>query len=89
MSGIYTVSFAEQAYKQLDKLDKPVRLRIARKVQELTVDPRPAGSIPLKGEPDLWRVRVGDYRIVYAIRDGELLVLVLSVAHRREVYRDL
>lgn len=89
MSGPYAVAFEDQALRQLGKLDKPVRLRISRKVRELAVDPRPAGSIPLKGDTDSWRVRVGDYRIVYTIRDGELLVLVLSVAHRREVYRDL
>lgn len=89
MSEPYTVSFADQALKQLGKLDKPIRLRITRKIRELAVDPRPAGSTPLKGDTESWRVRVGDYRIVYAIHDGTLVVLVLSVAHRREVYRDL
>ncbi|MBR8742927.1 type II toxin-antitoxin system RelE/ParE family toxin [Nocardiopsis sp. MG754419] len=89
MSEPYTVTFVDQAYKQLDKLDRPVRVRIMRKIRELATDPRPAGSIPLKGDTDSWRLRVSDYRIVYAIRDGELVVLMLSVAHRREVYRDL
>ena len=89
MSGDYEVSFADQVLKQLRRLDKPVRLRIARKVQELSSDPRPPGSIPLKGESEAWRVRVGDYRIVYSINDGRLVVLVLSIAHRSEVYRDL
>ncbi|MES0835596.1 MULTISPECIES: type II toxin-antitoxin system RelE family toxin [Nocardiopsidaceae] len=85
----YEVAFEDQALKQLAKLDKPVRMRIFRTVRELAVDPRPAGSIPLKGDTDAWRVRVGDYRVVYTVHDGRLLVLVLSVAHRREVYRDL
>ncbi|NYH52510.1 mRNA interferase RelE/StbE [Nocardiopsis arvandica] len=89
MSDLYTVSFADQALKQLGKLDKPIRLRIARKVQELAADPRPSGSIPLKGDTGAWRVKAGDYRIIYMIHDGQLVVLVLSVAHRREVYRDL
>ncbi len=48
-----------------------------------------AGNIPLKGDIESWRIRVGDYRIVYTVHDGRLVVLVLSVAHRREVYRDL
>ncbi|MFE6384824.1 type II toxin-antitoxin system RelE family toxin [Nocardiopsis dassonvillei] len=89
MNEPYAVSFADPALKQLGKLDKPIRLRIARKVRELAVDPRPAGSIPLKGDTESWRIRVGDYRIVYTIHDGRLVVLVLSVAHRREAYRDL
>lgn len=88
MSELYEVSFADQALKQLRGLDKPVRLRIARKTRELAADPRPPGSIPLKGSSDAWRVRVGDYRIIYAIQDGRLVVLVLSVAHRRQVYVD-
>lgn len=85
----FEVSFADTVLKQLRRLDKPVRLRIARKVQELASEPRPPGSIPLKDSGEAWRVRVGDYRIVYSIDDGRLLVLVLGVAHRREVYRDL
>lgn len=89
MSDPYTLSFAAPALKQLGNLDKPVRLRIARKIRELALDPRPPGSIPLKGDSESWRVRVGDYRIVYTIYDGRLVVLVLSVAHRSEVYRDL
>jgi mRNA interferase RelE/StbE len=89
VNGPYTVSFAGPALKQLGKLDKPIRLRIARKVRELAVDPRPPGSIPLKGDTESWRIRVGDYRIVYTIHDGWLVVLVLSGAQRREVCRDL
>lgn len=85
----YEVSFEETARKQFLRLDKPVRARIARKVQELAFDPRPPGSIPLKGPSEAWRARVGDYRIIYAVDDGRLVVLVLSVAHRREVYRGL
>lgn len=85
----FEVSFDEPVLKQLRRLDKPVRARISRAVRELAADPRPPGSIPLKGPREVWRVRVGDYRIVYAIDDGRLVVLVVSVAHRREVYRDL
>ncbi|MEU1897706.1 type II toxin-antitoxin system RelE/ParE family toxin [Nocardiopsis dassonvillei] len=62
---------------------------MASKVRELAVDPRPAGSIPLQEDTESWRIRVGDYRIVYTIHDGRLVVLVLSVAHRREDYRGL
>ncbi|GAA1463655.1 type II toxin-antitoxin system RelE/ParE family toxin [Nocardiopsis exhalans] len=63
--------------------------RVVDKARALAKGPRPPGCVRVKGAVDLWRVRVGDYRLVYTIRDGELLVLVLSVAHRSEVYRDL
>ncbi|MEU2973872.1 type II toxin-antitoxin system RelE family toxin [Nocardiopsis alba] len=89
MSSTYSLSFAASALKQLGKLDKPVRIMITRRIRELSTDPRPSGSIPLKGDSDSWRIRVGDYRVVYTIQDGRLIVLVLSVAHRSEVYRDL
>ncbi|WP_460750527.1 type II toxin-antitoxin system RelE family toxin [Nocardiopsis oceani] len=55
----------------------------------LAADPRPTGSIPLKGNAEARDVRVGDYRIIYSIHDGKLVVLVLSVVHRSEVYRDV
>ena len=88
MTELHTVSFEDQALKQLGKLDKPVRWRVARKVRELAADLRPTGSIPLEGNAEAWRVRVGDYRIIYAVHGGKLVVLVLGVAHRREAYRD-
>jgi len=57
------------------------------RIDALADGPRPAGAKKLKGGGELWRIRVGDYRIVYAVRDRILLVLVVRVAHRREVYR--
>jgi len=56
-------------------------------IDALAQEARPAGCVKLAGSPDLYRIRVGDYRIVYQIKDNELLVLVLSIGHRREVYR--
>jgi mRNA interferase RelE/StbE len=58
-------------------------------LDELAHDPRPSGVKKLQGLDDTYCVRVGDYRVVYEIQDNLLIVLVLSVAHRREVYRDL
>jgi len=58
-------------------------------VDALQAEPRPHGARPLVGYPDLWRVRIGDYRVIYAIKDAELVVLALHVAHRRGVYRNL
>jgi len=61
--------------------------RIVRAVNALKTDSRPAGARPLVGYSGLWRIRVGDYRVVYTIRDAEFVVLALRVAHRSGVYR--
>ena len=83
----YTIEISTSAAKAVDKLEKANRLRVVGAIELLSVDPRPPGAKMLRGgEQGRWRVRVGDYRIVYAIEDDRLLVLVLRVAHRREVY---
>ena len=65
-----------------------MRRRLTGAIELLSIDPRPPGAVMLRvGDRGRWRVRVGDYRIVYAIEDGDLVVLVLRIAHRREVYR--
>jgi len=60
---------------------------VARKIDALSGDPRPPGVEKLRGAENLWRVRVGDYRIIYTVRDEVVLVLVIRIGHRREVYR--
>lgn len=83
----YTIETSTTAAKAIAKLQKANRLRIVGAIELLGVDPRPPGAKMLRGgDQGRWRVRVGDYRIVYAIEDDRLLVLVLRVAHRREVY---
>ena len=83
----YTIEMSTSAAKAVDKLEKANRLRVVGAIELLSVDPRPPGAKMLRGgEQGRWRVRIGDYRIVYAIEDDRLLVLVLRVAHRREVY---
>ena len=83
----YMIEISTSAAKAVDKLEKATRLRIVGAIELLSVDPRPPAAKMLRGgEQGRWRVRVGDYRIVYAIEDDRLLVLVLRVAHRREVY---
>jgi mRNA interferase RelE/StbE len=76
-----------EAKKTLLGLPSADRLRIARRIDELALDPHPAGSVKLKGDAHAYRVRQGDYRILYEVRDRVLLVLVLSIGHRRDVYR--
>nr|WP_282600233.1 type II toxin-antitoxin system RelE/ParE family toxin [Patulibacter sp. SYSU D01012] len=77
---------APAAARQLRKLDPQVRRRIQAALELLAQDPRPPAATRLVGGAGEWRVRTGDYRIVYEIHDGTLLVLVLRIGHRRDVY---
>jgi mRNA interferase RelE/StbE len=83
----FAVAFSPAAHRQLGKLDPPARRRIQAAVELLADDPRPPSAKKLIGESSQWRVRTGDYRVVYTIRDDILIVLVLAVGHRREIYR--
>lgn len=85
----YAVSFTASAAATFSKLPTDAQRRIAAKVDALILAPRPPGAEKLQGEEALYRVRVGDYRIVYRVDDGRLLVLVVRVAHRSDVYRQL
>ncbi|MFZ0890361.1 MAG: type II toxin-antitoxin system RelE/ParE family toxin [Candidatus Binataceae bacterium] len=83
----YRVDVSPGARRELRALDSGTRDRILRALVKLETEPRPAGAKKLKGGHELWRIRVGDYRIVYEVRDRILVVLVVRIAHRREVYR--
>ncbi len=83
----YRIEVALAAARQLRKLDHPARRRIEAAVELLASAPRPPGAKKLVGGEGEWRVRTGDYRIVYEIHDHVLRVLVLAVGHRRNVYR--
>ena len=81
----YTVLILPSAQKQLNKLPNAIATRIEDKMMELGDDPRPPGCKKLKGR-EAWRIRIGDYRVIYAINDGRLIVTVIIIGHRREVY---
>jgi len=81
----YRVEFEPAAVRALGKLERSVQKRIQGVVDVLALPPRPPAAKKLVGS-ELWRVRTGDYRIVYAIEDERLLVVVVKVGHRREVY---
>jgi mRNA interferase RelE/StbE len=85
----YRVDVTRDALRSLAKLDKPVRRRIQAAIDKLQNDPRPAGMIPLRGAPGAYRVRGGDHRGIYTVDDGRLLVVVIDVGHRREIYRQV
>ena len=84
----YRVEFAAAALRQLRKLDRVAQRRVQAAVELLAGEPRPSGAKKLVGGDGEWRVRAGDYRIIYEIHDGILLVLVVAVGHRRDIYRN-
>jgi mRNA interferase RelE/StbE len=84
----YTVTVERSAAKFIrDLTDKRLSLRLRNAIDTLAENPRPAGCVKLQGAQELYRVRVGDYRIVYQIQDAMLIVLVVQIGHRREIYR--
>ena len=86
---MYRVIIKPSAEKQLDRLPPNIRRRVVEALTALQDESRPPGCAKLAGTDDLWRIRVGQYRVVYTIRDEELLLLVVRVAHRKDVYRGL
>ena len=82
----YSVILARSVRKSLDRLPDLVVARILSRLSELETNPRPAEVKKLKGR-DAWRVRVGDYRVIYEIHHRVMQVIVITVGHRREVYR--
>lgn len=83
----YRIEFSRYAQKQFRKLPPQIQQRLEPQIDALTEKPRPSGAKKLEGEDNQYRIRVGDYRIVYKIHDAVLLVILLRIGHRREVYR--
>ncbi len=83
---LYEVTVSRSAEKELNKLGSIWIDKICRAIENLAKDSRPSGCEKLKGSKDLWRVRVVDYRIVYAVDDEIRIVSVERIAHRKEVY---
>lgn len=83
----YRVSLLPRAIRDLERIPRPFRIRLMHAIHALADDPRPQGVVKLQGDENLWRVRVGQYRVLYEIHDGRLIVLVVRAGHRRNVYR--
>jgi mRNA interferase RelE/StbE len=83
----YQIEFVKQAAKQFKSLPDLVQQRISPKIDALAIEPRAIGAVKLAGAEDLYRIRVGEYRVIYSIEDDLLVILVVKIAHRREVYR--
>jgi mRNA interferase RelE/StbE len=82
----YSLEIKPAAAKELDALDNTLFARVDRKILVLAENPRPPGCKKLRGYKDQWRIRVGDWRVVYIIDDAAKRVSVTRVAHRSEVY---
>jgi mRNA interferase RelE/StbE len=85
----YSVTFARSARKELEKLPLPVARRVIKLIEALAKAPRPPGVIRLQGNKNLWRIRIGDYRVIYSIDDAARVIDISVVRHRRDAYRQL
>jgi mRNA interferase RelE/StbE len=83
----YRIEFTHRACKQFKSLSREVQLRLRPRIESLAKNPRPRGVKKLADSESIYRLRDGDYRVVYQVQDKVLLVLVLKIGHRREVYR--
>jgi mRNA interferase RelE/StbE len=83
----YAVTFARSARRELEGLEHQHIARVLGRIEGLAAEPRPSGAKKLQGSQQLWRIRVGDYRIVYAVNDRQRVVDVVRIRHRRDVYR--
>jgi mRNA interferase RelE/StbE len=84
---VYKVRFTPAAERQLKKLSPQVVAQLQPFFESLALEPRPPGVKKMKNVVNRWRVRSGNYRIIYEIQDQQLIVLVINVGHRREVYQ--
>ena len=83
----YKIEFSSSAMKQFNKLPKEVQRKIVNVIDPLSEEPRPSGVVKLSGETILYRIRVGNYRVIYHIKDDRLEVLILKIGHRRDIYK--
>ena len=82
----YAIEIRRSAQKNLNKIDRQDQNRIISAIKSLSETPRPDGCKKLSGRP-AWRIRIGSYRVIYEIQDDRLIIMVVHVGHRREVYR--
>ena len=87
-SNRYTIRFAPTANRNFDRLPVQIRWRVRAAIDRLAVNPRPPGVRKIRGNLGDYRIRVGQYRVLYDINDAEILVYIVRIGHRREVYRN-
>ena len=82
----YSISFVRSARKELESLPVPLLRRVLTKIEGLSKNPRPVGCKKLLGSQNLWRIRIGDYRVVYSVIDREVRIEIITVRHRSQAY---
>ncbi|HEV2613586.1 MAG TPA: type II toxin-antitoxin system RelE/ParE family toxin [Gammaproteobacteria bacterium] len=82
----YQINIEKTAAKSLQKIPKSDQAKIINAIQPLAHNPRPSGCKKLVGR-DGWRIRIGNYRVIYEINDGQLRILIIEIGHRKEIYR--
>ncbi len=85
----YRIEVSATAEKQIRKLSREDQVRVLRAIQPLATEPMPPGSRKIRGYDDVFRIRVGTYRILYRVVGRRLLIIILKIGHRRELYRSL
>lgn len=83
----YQILFARSAVKELEALPSKLAIKILESIEDLAHDPRPRGCKKLEGSESLWRIRKGDYRVLYSVDDDSRIVDIVAVRHRRDAYR--
>ena len=86
---MYTLQYKKAVAKELKKLPQKTRTTIVGKILALSKNPQPHGAVKLQGSTNIYRIRHSGYRVVYSVNNNELIILVIRVAHRREVSRDM
>lgn len=85
----YELQFKSSAWRTIQKLDRSARGRIVEVIMGLSENPRPRQAVKLSGKGGYYRLRTGDYRVIYEVQDRALVVLIVRVGHRRDIYRKL
>jgi mRNA interferase RelE/StbE len=83
----FSIRFLRRARKDLEKIPTKTQDRILKAIQNLGADPYPSGSKKLEGSSDSFRIRVGDYRVIYEIKKKEIYILIVRIGHRKDVYK--
>ena len=83
----YSIEFTTSALREFRALDRAVQRRVGSKISGLAVDPFPPGTKKLQGEPDHFRMRVGDYRVIYRLDGKRVVIVIVRIGHRKDVYR--
>lgn len=86
-NGRYELRITPAARKEIDRLPRQARERVEVAIVSLADNPRPRGSKKMQGLKDTYRIRVGDYRVIYQVQDDDLLILVVAVGARKDIYR--